>query len=195
LIIDAHISLVFHSFTTKVDYGAPYEQIRVKEGYSRLHGVELKDAQDTLNDQDEDMLRNFFTYSANDINEALLFFDDVLLKPSWPTTETYRRRALLAALALYGRVREIQEEFKGVDLQDLGSMCDNGASSAENLEGRLMTIIHQIVREIRSKRSKSLLRTEILKFALLQEVFYKHTSVSVASMSEDELYKALCNPP
>lgn len=149
-------------------------------------------AKEELEAYEPETIRDFFSFSASDVHDALLFLEQ-LLKPTWDTTEVYRQRAMLAALALYGRARDIQNELG--DIQDeldgvLTVICDNGYTAMD--KNRTFERSKKVVRDIGSRLSDKVgLKTSILRTDLLQEVVYKITGTSVKSMSANELYESL----
>lgn len=152
--------------------------------------MELRTAEKTLENYDYETIRDFFSFSASDVQEALLFLER-LLTPTWGAPDANRQRAMLAALSLHGRVLDIQDELREVGEEELALICDNGYSAmAENytLE-RSKTVVRAIARDLQDKKR---LRKEILRMDLLREVVYKISGRSAESLSSDELYKALC---
>jgi len=155
-----------------------------------LDGVELSNAKKALEAYDYETIRDFFSFSASDVHEALLFLER-LLTPTWGAPDANRQRALLAALSLHGRALDIQDELGGVGEEELALICNNGYSAmAENYTiERSKTVVRAIVRDLEDKKR---LRKGILQMDLLREVVYKISGRSVESLSSDELYQALC---
>lgn len=139
---------------------------------------------------DEETVRNFFSYSANDVQDSCLFFEEIL-EPKWETVELYRQRAMLAALALFGRARDIREEFREMSDRDLGNACVNGYSETgwTQTEERIKSIVRTLGSQISDRKA---LRKQILACDVLQAVVFKIAQVSASAKSADELFDLFC---
>jgi len=182
---------------TQIDYGDSYENVRIQQKYPRLRGPELARKKAILASYDAETIRNFFTYSAKDVEDSLLFFEEILT-PEWETMELYRQRGMLAALALYGRARDMREEFHDISHHDLANACDSGSSAIGKTQivERLKSIVERtksIVCTVGPQITDKLeLRKKILAYDVLQAVVFKIAQASASGKSADELCDLLC---
>ena len=61
----------------KIDYGPKYERVRIRKGYSRLRGEELRLKQQAMLKDDMDVIRELQDSSACEIRESLEFLEPV----------------------------------------------------------------------------------------------------------------------
>jgi hypothetical protein len=100
----------------KVDYGEKYESVRVRKGYSRLSGRQLKIEEKKVATYEKDMLDDMNKLTAEEVLEAQNFL--VKLNSKWKERgmiddATAVGRALLVTLILLRRVMTINSREKG----------------------------------------------------------------------------------
>ncbi len=100
----------------KVDYGEKYESVRVRKGYSRLSGRQLKIEEKKISTYEKDMLNDLNKITAEEVLEAQHFL--VKLHSKWKEGAmiddiTTVGRAMLVTLILLRRIIAINNREKG----------------------------------------------------------------------------------
>ena len=130
----------------KIDYGPRYERVRVRKGYPRVTGRELEIKRQKIEHDDHDTIREFHECSVTEILEAVDFLKPIFAGFLASDNEKIKlmERALVAALAMSGRLNEIRKEFENFDdNDDSSSVCTNGYSTLEEdeVENKLSSLI------------------------------------------------------
>ena len=97
-----------------MDYGADYETVRVREGYSRLPPEEAADKLKHLEEKEEvEFLTEIRSFSINELKTSLDWLMSVFeaTQPVIPSQE-YKWRSLLVAILIKKRYLAIESEFR-----------------------------------------------------------------------------------
>ncbi len=110
-----------------VDYGNEYENVRLREGFSR-NPVEESQAMERLTKDEEEYLQEVDTYTANEVQHTIEFFDS-MLDFKRELDESVVERMVVMGILIKRRARFIMEEFR--DLGDDESFCDSGVTEMD----------------------------------------------------------------
>eukprot|EP00523_Entomoneis_sp_CCMP467_P001417 CAMPEP_0168763418 /NCGR_PEP_ID=MMETSP0724-20121128/24354_1 /TAXON_ID=265536 /ORGANISM="Amphiprora sp., Strain CCMP467" /LENGTH=970 /DNA_ID=CAMNT_0008812623 /DNA_START=131 /DNA_END=3040 /DNA_ORIENTATION=+ len=106
-----------------IDYGSPYEDVRVRKGYSRLSGRMLKDREKKISENDLETLRDITNFSVDDVHTAICFIAKVEFDRS---NFAEAIRTLIVSLCFYKRLMAVEQEFILFEPSGPNSFCDNG---------------------------------------------------------------------
>ena len=138
------LKLSFGKWTElKIDYETAYENVRIREGYSRLKGETLEKKKVDM--REDDTLRDMEHWSVCDLEGSLKFLERLDYRAiTEPKTKV---RSLVFAVCLRNCLLKIMKRFKNVDTSDPTTFCDNGFSKIESwhLMGRINATIQRIL--------------------------------------------------
>jgi hypothetical protein len=178
----------------QIDYGVRYERVRVRKGYSRLTKKQREEIIQSLNDDDLITLSDWSRYSVNDIEQVLRFLES-LVESNWRPPEQSLKRALTASLVLRKRVRDVIEDFKGLEGRVFSEgICDNGYSSmAVNKVGqRSQATVRKLCGKFEDEDNlkDSILSINVLKTAVAQCLMLDDLA-EIESLHASDLYQRL----
>jgi hypothetical protein len=176
----------------QIDYGEPYEQCRLRNGYSRFGFTSSEQKMKAKLDDDTTAINDFANLSVNQAVDCLSFLEKLYAKSWKDATETNHKRALLATFALDARVNSIIKEFSGNSLTT-EDYCDGGISTTNMsaIKGRLETLISTICGVFPGKKLKEVvLSMKLLSNAASERLRY---AVQDSTLSWRTLRKELCS--
>jgi hypothetical protein len=109
------------------NYGDDYENVRLRKGYPR-NPVEVSQAMEQLTKDEENYLHEIDTYTANEVQHTIEFFDS-MLDFHRELDESVVERMVVMGILIKRRARFIMKEFR--DLGDDESFCDNGVTEID----------------------------------------------------------------
>lgn len=160
----------------KIDYGEPYEPVRIRKGYSRLKGKQLEAKQELMSEDDTGFIRDMHEASVNEIRESVDFLQHAFSSTAGDVESLVR--ALVATLTLQQRLAEICRMFdiSDDDENDDDSICDNGYSTVkEETYHRLGLLIAHLCSLF--PRGENQLRSELCSTELYCSVLTKSLQV------------------
>ena len=98
----------------KIDYGPRYESVRVRKGYPRLTGQELKNMRNQIEQDDNDVLRALHEFTVLDIRDSIDFMNSVFQNFLIRDGEQLKKveRALIATIVMKERFEKIRNELE-----------------------------------------------------------------------------------
>eukprot|EP00522_Entomoneis_paludosa_P015543 CAMPEP_0172447372 /NCGR_PEP_ID=MMETSP1065-20121228/6691_1 /TAXON_ID=265537 /ORGANISM="Amphiprora paludosa, Strain CCMP125" /LENGTH=994 /DNA_ID=CAMNT_0013198659 /DNA_START=55 /DNA_END=3039 /DNA_ORIENTATION=+ len=130
----------------KIDYGAAYERVRVRKGYSRLPDAERELEEQKIENDDHETMNDIEQWSVDDVEKAMAYIDNLPFSDRPPKTPA--TRAIILSVRLYQRLVAVKREFASFDPQKASEgFCDNGWTTMEK---------KQLVPKVKSLFSKLL---------------------------------------
>ena len=125
----------------KVDYGAMYEEVRVRKGYPRVKGKELKLLQSKVDSALDNYLEDVSHWSVDKVSNCIGYAEMLLEKPM--KCIPFRAKFLVFSVALIVRLRDIVKEMSEVNVLDQDSFNDNGYTTMD--EDDLIPRLHDVL--------------------------------------------------
>lgn len=109
----------------KVDYGQAYENVRIRNGYSRLPPEEAAALRLKLQSENHDYAKDFGAYSAEEVNEAVEYLRHLFSQqPGFQYSVI--ERGVVACFMLKARARVIASQFDMPDVDVVEVLGERG---------------------------------------------------------------------
>jgi hypothetical protein len=110
------------------NYGDEYENVRLRKDYPR-NPVEESQAMERLTNDEKEYLQEIDTYTANEVQHTIQFFNSMLDFNRGELDESVVERMVVVMILIKRRAIFIMEEFR--DLGDDESFCDSGVTEMD----------------------------------------------------------------
>jgi hypothetical protein len=124
-----------------IDYGARYENVRLRKGFARKQ-VDETEALARLKDDERDYIDEVATYSANEVKDSVKFLEKIA-SVERGLKQSVIERIVVVTILLKHRAENILREFANLTEED--SICDNGAT---DLDEKIVESCDKLLRRV-----------------------------------------------